>query len=84
VPPESVTLAKAFLAHYNQRNLVDLKVAGERINRNREKVEFIGDDQECRFWPADAREVRHIDQEDRVILPDKEIAQAWGEAAVQP
>ncbi len=82
VPPKSVELAKAFLLHYHQLNLYDLKIPGTRPNLSQEKPKFVGDDLESRYWPVSSPMIRKISREDRVYLYTKELAQAWGNQAV--
>ena len=44
-------------------------------------VAFVGDDQEHEFYPADSAKAKNVLPEDRVNLPDRRIAEAWGRAA---
>ena len=76
VPPDSLKLARAFLAYYHQLYQRDLGGSSMRnINR---KILFIGDDQEGRFYPVDSPKARNVLREDRVLFPSLEIAAAWG------
>ena len=76
VPPDSLKLARAFLAYYHQLYQRDLGGFSMRnINR---KIRFIGDDQEGRFYPVDSPKARNVLREDRVLFPSLEIAAAWG------
>lgn len=45
VPPDSVKLAMAFLSYHNRRNLADLRAPGALVNRGKDKIMFVGDDQ---------------------------------------
>lgn len=79
VPPDSLKLARAFLAYYHLRYLSDL---GRPVKReNTPEPFFVGDDLDNVFYPADSPQARNIMPEDRVILPDRSIAEAWGKAA---
>ena len=76
VPPDSLKLARAFLAYYHQLYQRDLGGSSMRnINR---KILFIGDDQEGRFYPVDSPKARNVLREDRVLFSSLEIATAWG------
>ena len=78
VPPDSLKLARAFLAYYHLRYLSDL---GRPVKReNTPEPFFVGDDLDNVFYPADSPQARNIMPEDRVILPDRSIAEAWGKA----
>lgn len=79
VPPDSLKLARAFLAYYHLRYLSDLGGAVSR--RNVSESFFVGDDLDNVFYPADSPGARNIMPEDRVVLPDRSIAEAWGKAA---
>ena len=78
VPPDSLKLARAFLAYYHTLYLSDL----DRLQtKNTKKTEdFIGDDLEGKFYPADSPKAQNILFEDRVPLPSREIAEAWGKS----
>lgn len=79
VPPDSLKLARAFLAYYHELYLSDL---GESSMRKiQQKVLFVGDDQEGKFYPADSPKARNVLREDRVCFPALEIASAWGKPA---
>ncbi len=81
VPPNSLKLARDFLAYHHQRNMGDLLYGiGHRAVFRRPKPKYIGDDQEGRFWKADSIYVKYIDKEDRVELFSKTIALDWGKA----
>ena len=79
MPPDSLKLARAFLAYYHELYLSDL---GESSMRKiQQKVLFVGDDQEGKFYPADSPKARNVLREDRVCFPALEIASAWGKPA---
>jgi hypothetical protein len=79
VPPDSIKLAKKFLAYHHQRNNGDLLYGfGKGIITRRKKPQYVGDDQEGRFWEADSIYVKYINREDRVEFFSKEIALVWG------
>ena len=79
VPPESLKLTRAFLEYYHKKYISDLNGHLQTKRVEKEKVLFIGDDQEARFWPAWHRYAKRIDEEDRIEFPSKELALAWGE-----
>ncbi len=81
VPPASAELARVFLKHHHLRNLADLKIKGKEAPGNKDKVIFVGDDQEGRYWPVGSKEISYIDIEDRVEFTSKELADAWGKEA---
>jgi len=82
VPPDSLKLARAFLSHYH--NLYRSDLAGAQWMQVEPATKtlppFVGDDQEGVFYPSDDRRAKHIPAEDRVALPSKEVALAWGAA----
>ena len=79
MPPNSVRLAKKFLAYHHQRNLGDLQYGfGKGTLLRRDKPQYIGDDQEGQFWRANSIYVKYIDPEDRVEFFSKDIALVWG------
>ena len=78
VPPDSLKLARAFLAYYHELHKDDLSGWS---SRNGQKTEFIGDDQEAVYYPARSAKAKNVLPEDRVELPDKSIADAWGKKA---
>ena len=67
VPPDSLRLARAFLSH-----CISGKKGGEV---------FIGDDQDDVFYPAKSAEAEFVNPVDRVSLPSRTIAEAWGKPA---
>ena len=77
VPPDSLTLARAFLRFYHQRSLSDLSERGT-TDRRPAAPTYIGDDQENRFYEPDSPKARNILPEDRVELPSRAVAEAWG------
>ncbi len=77
VPPDSLTLARAFLRFYHQRSLSDLSERGT-TDRRPTAPAYIGDDQENRFYEPDSPKARNILPEDRVELPSRAVAEAWG------
>lgn len=81
VPPESLKLARTFLEYYHKRYISDLDGRRMAARVKKEKVLFVGDDQEARFWPVGNRYAKRIDAEDKIEFPSKELALAWGEEA---
>ena len=79
VPPDSLKLARAFLAYYHELNRDDLIGFGSRSNEP--ETAYIGDDQEAVYYPARSAKAKNVLPEDRVELPDKSIADAWGKKA---
>ena len=67
VPPDSLRLARAFLSH-----CILGKKGGEA---------FIGDDQDDLFYTAKSAEAEFVNPVDRVSLPSRTIAEAWGKPA---
>ena len=43
---------------------------------------FVGDDPDGTYWPAGSAEARSIPPEDRVPLPGRLVAEAWGKEGV--
>lgn len=74
--PDSLKLARAFLTYYHELHKDDLSGWGSRGSTK--KVEFIGDDQEAVYYPASSHKARNVLPEDRVELPSRELADAWG------
>ena len=79
VPPDSLKLARAFLIYYHELNRDDLIGFGNR--RNEQKSAYIGDDQEAVYYPVHSAKAKNVLPEDRVELPNKSVADAWGESA---
>ena len=67
VPPDSLRLARAFLSHC--------------ISGKKGEEVFIGDDQDDVFYPAKSAEAEFVNPVDRVSLPSRTIAEAWGKPA---
>ncbi len=80
VPPDSIKLAQAFLAYYHELYRDDL-IGRNSLMDEVNGAEFIGDDQEEVYYPVNSPEARNVLPEDRVELPDKSIAEAWGKKA---
>lgn len=76
VPPDSLKLARAFLTYFHEMYREDLSFQSGIAMRRTPK--FIGDDQECVYYPADSPKAKNIFPEDRVFLPTLELADAWG------
>ena len=73
VPPESLRLAREFLAFaIADRRKAD---AGES---------FVGDDQDGVYYSAFSAEAEFVSPLDRVLLPSRAIADAWGKPAFKP
>ncbi len=79
VPPDSLTLARAFLEHYDAAHRDGLPGTPSRGGRMR--AAFIGDDHDRTFYPASSARAKNILPEDRVPLPNRAIAEAWVVAA---
>ena len=77
-PVESARFAQDFLLYYHRRHLDDLTPGTRRAKLEKESVEYVGDDMEGLFWPANTREAGRIAPEDRVEFPSRELAEAWG------
>ncbi|MBQ9500972.1 MAG: hypothetical protein IJU70_02320 [Lentisphaeria bacterium] len=80
VPPDSLTLARAFLLYHHRRWREDL-AAGALFAPEDSPAEFIGDDQDSVYYPANSPKAKNVLPEDRVELPDKTLADAWGKRA---
>ena len=81
VPPGSLALARAFLAHYDEMHADDLRYAaawGHAALPVRRQFLFVGDDPEGLYWPMDSAEAAAIPSDDRVVLPSRAVAEAWG------
>ncbi len=81
VPADSIKLAKAFLLYYHELHRSDLTGTYGNNNVKEEKVVFIGDDQEHKFYPDKSPQAKNVFREDRVVLPNRNVAEAWGEEA---
>ena len=73
VPPDSLRLAREFLA---------CAIAGRRKAGAGES--FVGDDQDGVYYPAASAEAVFVSPIDRVSLPSRAIADAWGKPAFKP
>ena len=82
VPPGSLALARAFLAHYDAMNRGDLGRGGALGDRAIPEMPFVGDDPDGTYWPAGSAEARSIPPEDRVPLPGRLVAEVWGKEGV--
>ncbi len=78
VPPDSLALARAFLMHYDAVNRGDLGDGGALGDRALPDMPFVGDDPDGTYWPAGSAEAQSIPPEDRVPLPSRAVAEAWG------
>ena len=80
VPPGSLALARAFLEYRLEAD------GGGRDKRGPPR--FVGDEPEGVYWPAGSPEAASVPVDDRVELPDRAVAAAWGkdgrEAAGSP
>ena len=81
VPPGSLALARAFLTHYDAVNRRDLGEAAAQERTSPETV-FVGDDPDGTYWPAGSSEAWSIPVEDRVPLPSRAVAEAWGKEGI--
>ena len=79
VSPDSLKLARAFLSYYHELYRDDLSGWGTRSVD--QKTAYIGDDQEAVYYPARSVKAKNVLPEDRVELPDKSVAEAWGKKA---
>ena len=81
VPPGSLALARAFLSHHDGMNAGDLGYAaakGLAALPVRGQSGFVGDDPEGLYWPMGSAEAAAIPPDDRVLLPSRAVAEAWG------
>ncbi|MBR4616344.1 MAG: hypothetical protein IKO55_12115, partial [Kiritimatiellae bacterium] len=86
VPPGSLALARAFLGHWHEIRCGELgeAVAQERdplgkIRDKRGPPGFVGDEPEGVYWPVESPEAASVPPDDRVELPSRAIAEAWGQ-----
>ena len=79
VPPDSLRLARAFLTYHHELHRDDLSGSSRRAEKR--EPEFVGDDQEAVYYPADSPKAKNVLKEDRVELPDQSVAEAWGKKA---
>ena len=56
-------------------------VIGRILGPRGQETAYIGDDQEAVYYPARSAKAKNVLPEDRVELPDKSIADAWGKKA---
>ena len=75
VPPGSIRLAKEFLAHHHWSHPDDL---GGGSPQRAKSAAFVGDDADGVYYRAESEEAADILAEDRVPLPSKSVAAAWG------
>ena len=75
VPPDSIWLAKEFLAHHHWTHPEDL--AGAPLPCSPTNT-FIGDDADGVFFPIGSADAEGVMEEDRVALPSESVALAWG------
>ena len=74
MPPGSLALARAFLGHWHE--------ADGSGRDKRGPPRFVGDEPEGVYWPAESSEAASIPFDDRVELPDRAVAVAWGREGV--
>ncbi len=79
VPPDSLKLARAFLAYYHELYREDL--SGRNRRSGNPGFQFVGDDQESVYYTANSAGAKNVLPEDRVELPEETIAAAWGRKA---
>lgn len=80
VSDKSVNLAKTFMLYHHEKNIDDLGI--EKIEKSgEEKISFVGDDIDGVYYKEGALELNFISPVDKVYLPNKKIADAWGEPA---
>ena len=75
VPPDSIRLAKEFLAHHHWTHPEDL--GGEALARP-PATAFVGDDADGVYFPSGSADAEGVMEEDRVLLPSETVALAWG------
>ena len=75
VPPDSIRLAKEFLAHHHWTYPEDL--GGEALPRP-PATAFVGDDADGVYFPSGSADAEGVMEEDRVALPSESVALAWG------
>lgn len=80
VPPRSMELARAFLEFYHELFKQDLSPIPPR-SAALPPAPFVGDDLEEVFYPAGSPKIATIAAEDRVELPSRKVAEAWGKEA---
>lgn len=77
VPPDSLKLARAFLTYYHELYKEDLSYSFGS-NNHPKLISYVGDDSEAVYYAADSAKAKNVLKEDKVILPCKAIAEAWG------
>ncbi len=79
VPMTSLELARAFLEYHLKHH----RQRGSAAKTTEETVSypFVGNDLTGDYYPANSPKVQAIKEEERVKLPDREIAEAWRKAA---
>lgn len=77
VPPESADLARAFLLYYHNQHLEDIG----RETVVMEDTLYIGDDIEGVYYPIVSPKIQEIPVDERILLPSKDVADAWGKPA---
>ena len=79
VPMSSLELARTFLEYHLKRH----RQRGRAVKTTEETVSypFVGNDLTGDYYPANSPKVQAIKEEERVKLPDREIAEAWRKAA---
>ena len=80
VPQGSLALARAFLEHYDAMHRDDLQGGGSGNGASVSGAQFVGDDPGGTYWPVGSPEAQSIPPEDRVSLPSRLLADAWGKA----
>ena len=81
IPQGSLALARAFLEHYDAKHRDDLG-GGNGGTFDIDKTRFVGDDPDGVYWPVGSPEAQSIPDEDRVPLPSRLLADAWGKAGI--
>ena len=81
VPQGSLALARAFFEHYDAKHRGDLG-GGNGGTFDMDKTRFVGDDPDGVYWPVGSPEAQSIPDEDRVPLPSRLLADAWGKAGI--
>ena len=75
VPPGSIRLAQEFLAHYHWRSIGEAEGAASIPSQGKQ---FVGDDADGVYYPADSSASMDIMDEDKIMLPSLALAEAWG------
>ena len=85
VPPDSLALARAFFEWCDDRFADDLAPPGlPKKSRPEPPAPYVGDDADGVYWPRTSPKARRIQPEDRVFLPTKAVADAWGKPGEEP